>query len=100
MKLEVNEVYTLKMNSGEELITRVLGIDEFNCLILEEPVSVAPGPKGMGLVPSLFTANPKGEYRLNTNSIALFAKTEDAVKDKYIEAITGIKVASKQLVLG
>jgi len=99
MNIELGKVMTLKMNSGEEMITKILSI-EGNYLIVQEPVSIAPGPKGMGLVPSLFTADPKGEYRLNTNSIAMYAPTDDSVKDKYIEATTGIKVPSKKLIMG
>jgi hypothetical protein len=61
---------------------------------------IAPGPQGMGLVPSLFTADPKEEIRLNTNSVSLVSKTDDSVKMKYIEATTGIKVPEKKLILG
>jgi hypothetical protein len=101
MKIEEGQVYTIKLNSGEELITKVTGVDtEHNQLIISEPVSVAPGPQGMGLVPSVFTANPKSEYRLNTSSVALYALTDDTVKDKYTEATTGIQLPEKKLVLG
>ena len=65
-----------------------------------EPVSVAPGPKGMGLVPSLFTANPKALVRLNTTSVSLVADTDDAVRDKYREATTGISVPEKKILVG
>ncbi len=99
MNIKLEEVYTLKLNSGEELIAKVKGI-EGNELIVAEPVSIAPGPQGMGLVPSMFTADPKGEYRLNTNSISIYAVTDASVKNKYVEATTGIKLPEKKLVLG
>jgi hypothetical protein len=54
----------------------------------------------MGLVPSIFTADPKGEFRLNTSSVSIYAETEDAVRMKYLEATTGIKVPDKKLILG
>lgn len=89
------------MNSGEEMIAKVIATPlNAGYLVLEEPVSVAPGPQGMGLVPSLFTADPKGETRLNTNSVAVSAPTDDSVKLKYLEATTGIKVPDKKLILG
>jgi len=96
-----NQVYTFKLNSGEELIARVEK-QEFNAewITISDPVSVAPGPQGMGLVPSLFTADIKREIQLNINSISLYAFAEDAVKMKYIEATTGIKVPDKKLILG
>jgi hypothetical protein len=99
LALENNQVYTFKMASGEEMVSKVKhsGAD---WIILEEPVSIAPGPQGMGLVPSLFTADPKEEIRLNTNSVSLVSKTDDSVKMKYLEATTGIKVPEKKLILG
>lgn len=99
LAIKPNEVHTFKLNSGEELIAKVIQAgSEF--IVIEEPVSIAPGPQGMGLIPSMFTADPKGEFRLNTNSISLFAQTDDSVKMKYLEATTGIKVPDKKLILG
>jgi hypothetical protein len=97
--LEHNQVYTFKMNSGEEMVAKVK-MSGGDWITVEEPVSIAPGPQGMGLVPSLFTADPKEPIRLNTNSVSLVSKTDDSVKMKYIEATTGIKVPEKKLILG
>ena len=97
--MEIGKVYTFKLNSGEELITKVVEITRDN-IIIEEPVSIAPSQQGMGLVPSMFTADPKGKFTLNTNSVSLYAETEDNVRMKYLEATTGIKVPDKKIVLG
>ena len=97
--MEIGKVYTFKLNSGEEMIAKVVNTGEGYAL-LQDPVSVAPGPQGMGLVPSMFTADIKREIQLNINSISLYAYAEDAVKMKYIEATTGIKVPDKKLILG
>ena len=94
-----NQVYTLKMNSGEELIAKVIVSNE-NFILVEEPVSIAPGPQGMGMIPSMFTADPKSEIRINTNNVAIVALTDDSIKMKYIEATTGIKIPEKKLILG
>lgn len=99
LSLEENQVYTFKLASGEEVIAKVIKVEPTN-LVIEEPVSVAQGPQGMGLIPGLFTADPSSEIRLNTNSIALIASTEENVKAKYIEATTGLTVPSKKIVLG
>lgn len=97
--MEIGKVYTFKLNSGEELITKVVEITRDN-IVIEEPVSIAPSQHGMGLVPSMFTADPKGKFTLNTNSVSLYAETEDNVRMKYLEATTGIKVPEKKIVLG
>ena len=97
--IEPNTVYTIKLNSGEELIAKVIQAGgEF--IQIEEPVSIAPTQQGMQMIPSVFTANPKAEFKLNTTSIALYAETDDSVRMKYLEATTGIKVPDKKIVLG
>ena len=97
--LQPNSVYTFKLNSGEELIAKVKQAGG-DFIELEEPVSIAPTQQGMQMIPSVFTAEPKGIFRLNTNSIAIYAETDDSIKMKYLEAMTGIKVPDKKIVLG
>lgn len=99
LTLKQNEVYTFKLNSGEELIAKVMQeADDF--ITVTEPVSIAPGQQGLQMIPSVFTADPKEDFKLNTNSIAIVAQTDDGIKVKYIEATTGIKVPEKKLILG
>lgn len=94
-----NETYSFKLTSGEELIAKVLKTVDDE-LVIHDPVSVAPGPQGVGLVPSMFTADPKTETRLKINSISISALTDPSVKAKYIEATTGLTVPTKKLILG
>ena len=100
MTLEVGKVYTFKLNSGEEVVAKYSSEVTGDYINVTEPVSIAPGPQGMGLVPSLFTADPSQSVTINTNSIAMYSETEDGVKMKYLEATTGISVPSKKLILG
>lgn len=100
MTLEVGKVYTFKLNSGEEVVAKYSSEVVGDYINVTEPVSIAPGPQGMGLVPSLFTADPAQSVTINTNSIAMYAETEDSVKMKYIEATTGIKVPDKKIIMG
>ena len=99
VSLTLNTVYTLKLNSGEELIAKVTDSGS-DFITIEEPVSIAPTQQGMQMIPSIFTADPKGEFKLNTSSIAIYATTDDSVRMKYLEATTGIKVPDKKIVLG
>jgi hypothetical protein len=99
MTLEVGKVVTFKLNSGEELIAKVAAVDAA-WIKITDPVSVAPGPKGMGLVPSLFTGNPDQTVTINTNSIAMYVETDDTVRGKYTEATTGIQVPDKKIIMG
>lgn len=101
IELDINRVYTFKLNSGEEMIAKVTDHSSISAwIVIEDPVSVAPGPQGLGLVPSMFTADIKTPIRLNVASVAFYALTEDSVRMKYIEATTGIQVPEKKLILG
>jgi hypothetical protein len=103
MNIELNtgKVYTFKLNSGEEMIAKVTDhSSNSNWIEIQDPVSVAPGPQGLGLVPSMFTGDIKTSIRLNISSVAFYALTEDGVRMKYIEATTGIQVPEKKLILG
>ena len=99
MNINVGEVYTFKLTSGEEVVARVTAVED-QYVLLHDPVSVAPGPQGLGLIASLFTANPKAETRLNTNSVTIHALTDESVKSKYIEATTGLVVPDKKIIMG
>lgn len=98
--VETGKVYTFKLSSGEELVAKVKSLPIQGSIEIETPVSVAPGPQGLGLVPSMFTADADATARLNINSISIYALTDDSVKMKYIEATTGIQVPEKKLILG
>ena len=99
MTIKVGEVYTFKLTSGEEVVAKVTAIEDSNVL-LHDPVSVAPGPQGLGLMQSLFTADPKDPARLNINNVTIFALTDSSVKAKYIEATTGLVVPDKKIIMG
>lgn len=97
--MQTGQVYTFKLNSGEEVIAKVVNVKD-NYVDVETPVSVAPGPQGMGLIQSLFTADPDQQIQINMNCVAIHALTDDGVKMKYIEATTGIKVPDKKIIMG
>lgn len=100
MTLEVGKIYTFKFNSGEEMIAKVSSELTGNYISITDPLSVAPNNKGMGLIPSLFTSDPSQSVTININSIAMYCESEDSIKNKYIEATTGIQVPDKKIILG
>jgi hypothetical protein len=101
MTFTVGKVYTFKLNSGEEVVAKVTAAPHQATYIeVSEPVSIAPSPQGMGLVPSMFTADPSLPVTINTSCVSMYALTEDSVNMKYLEATTGIKVPDKKIIMG
>jgi hypothetical protein len=99
MTIKVGETYTFKLTSGEEVLGKVLEVQD-HYISLKDPVSVAPGPQGLGLMQSMFTADPKDPARLNINNVTIYALTDESVKAKYIEATTGLVVPDKKIIMG
>lgn len=97
--LQLNTVNTFKLSSGEELVAKVISIDG-DMIQLEEPLSIAPTPKGMQLLPSIFTGDEDSLVTLNLGLVVMTCPTAIGVKDKYLEATTGIQVPDKKLILG
>jgi hypothetical protein len=97
--LQVDEIYTFVLNSGVEMVAKVMAVNDTNILV-SDPVSVMPSQGGVGLMPSLFTGKMHSNLTLNTNSVTLVGDTDESVKTKYIEATTGIKVPDKKMILG
>lgn len=99
MQFTQGSVYTLKLNSGEELVARVFDFTP-STVIIDMPLSVAPGPQGMGLVPGLFTADQDSKVTININSISMSAPTNSTIEAKYLEATTGLTVPDKKIIMG
>lgn len=101
MKIDLNtdEIYTLKLTSGEELVARILSFSD-HWIRVSNPLSVAPGPQGMALMPAMFTQESRAEPEINIATVTMFAVTDSAVRSKYLEATTGLRVPDKKLVLG
>jgi hypothetical protein len=97
--VKTDEVYTFKLTSGEELVGKVTALNS-EWITVSNPVSIAPGPQGMGLVPAMFTADPDSKTQININNVTMYAITDESVKSRYIEATTGIRIPEKKIVMG
>ena len=99
MTPKINEIYTFKLNSGEEIVARMTAQDADGCMI-EHPILCALSPQGLQLMPALFSANMDKTVRLNNHSWAMIADTRDDIRNSWIQATTGIAPVSKQIITG
>jgi len=98
MQLENNKVYTFKLNSGEELMGKLLSATDEH-YIIDSPLSTAPTQQGLQLVPALFTSELNVEVNLYKKSVAIIGEPRVDVADAYRESTTGIKVPDKQILI-
>lgn len=99
MNIKKDEVYTFKIANGDEIVGKVKEFND-NSIVLHQPLTVVPGPKGIQLMPSLFTTELDADITVNRNNIAMIANSSQAVSDSYLEATTGIKPVRNSLLMG
>jgi hypothetical protein len=99
MKLETNSIYTFKINTGEELIARIVEIAPDH-MIIEHPILTVISQQGLQMMPGLFSADLGQNVRLNNASWAMIAETRQDVRDSWIQATTGIAPVRKQIITG
>lgn len=99
MNLEPQEIYSFKLTTGEEVVARVISI-ESDHITIQHPILTVISPQGLQMMPGLFSANLEHEVKLNKMSWVLIAQCREDVRNSWIEATTGIKPVTKQIITG
>ena len=98
MNIELDQVYTFKLTNADELVAKIVGIAD-NSYIVSQPLSAVPTEKGIQLVFTVFTGNPKENTTINKTAVAMICQTREEVCDHYLEATTGIKAVRKPSII-
>lgn len=87
------KVYTLKLISGEEIVTRFeygAGSDTHD--VIKKPMLLAMGPQGFGMMPWCLSADENRNIQLLKSAIVAITETSDMVAKQYLKQVTGIQV--------
>lgn len=84
-------VITLKLTSGEELVARFQE-KTLTGYQVSKPMVLTMGPKGVGLMPYLITANMEEDIEISAAVVAVAVATDRDPSDQYIQSTTGIKM--------
>lgn len=90
--LSSGSVISLKLTSGEEIIARFVEKTATGYRVLR-PMVLTMGPKGVGLMPYLITANMENELEIFNSAITVITETDKEPSDQYIQNTTGIRMA-------
>ena len=100
MKVELDEVYTMKIANGDEMVTKITAEDDTTYTVLR-PLTVVPGREGIQMIFALFTADPEKSVTINKSQVSVIAPSRSEVCDSYLEATTGIKpVRNSKILMG
>ena len=96
--IQKDQVYTFKLTNADEIVAKVIEITE-DGYILSQPLSAVPTEKGLQLIYTVFTGNPKENATINKTAVAMICQTREEVTDHYLEATTGIKTVRNSKIL-
>ena len=100
MIVEKDKVYTFKLTNADEIVGKIVDITD-ESYIVAQPLSAVPTEKGIQLIFTVFTGNPKENATINKTAIAMICQTREEVGDHYLEATTGIKpVRNSKILMG
>ena len=99
MIVEINKVYTFKLTNADEIVGKVVDISDVTCYIVAQPLSAVPTEKGIQLIYTMFTGDPKENVRINKTAVAMICHTREEVGDHYLEATTGLKPVRKPSII-
>lgn len=88
----VGEVVTLRLNTGEEIIGKLVEDSSTNVSI-SKPMVLSMGQQGLGMMPFVFTVNPDKNIKISRSSVMMMEATDKQFADQYIQSTTGIKLA-------
>lgn len=88
--MAINDVVTLKMVGGDEVVGKLLDERTGDYVELGKPLVVMMSQQGFGLAPYILTAGPDASARLDRSHIISIVKTFDAVAKQYIKQTTGL----------
>lgn len=99
MNLSINNIYTFKLASGEELVAKITAINPDHVMI-QHPILTIVSPQGLQMMPGLFSADLSHDVLLNKSCWVFIAEPRQDVRDSWIEATTGIKPVTKKIITG
>ena len=90
--VKVNDVVTVKMVGGDEVVGKLLDAYTETYVELSKPLVVMMGQQGFGLAPYILTAGPDASAKLDRKHVIAIVKTLDSVAKQYIKQTTNILV--------
>jgi hypothetical protein len=90
--MKLNDVVTVKMVGGDEVIGKLTDERTDNYIELSKPLMVMMAQQGFGLVPYVLTAGPDAAIVLDRRHVIAIVKTFDQVAKQYIKQTSNILV--------
>lgn len=88
---KTNDVISIKLSSGEELIARFESETE-TALKVTKPMSLVMSQQGLGMSNFMFTVAQDTKIEINKANVLTVAKTSKEVASDYLQKTTGVSM--------
>jgi hypothetical protein len=88
--IKTNDIVSLKLISGEELIGSYQGEDDTHYSV-DKPVCLVPVEKGMSFAPFMMTSQAK-RFKVNRNTVVALSPTAEELAKNYTQQTTDIQL--------
>lgn len=83
------DIAVFKVVNGDEIVAEIVSVED-DAYTIRRPQTVVPSQKGMGLMPSLFTARDDHNIQLNKRNVILTAPAVDEMARHYKQTVSGL----------
>jgi hypothetical protein len=89
---KLNDVVTIKMIGGDEIVGRLNDERMDDYIELNKPHIVMMAQQGFGLMPYILTAGPDVKAKIDRRHVITIVKTLDQVAKQYMKQSTGLEI--------
>ena len=100
-----NDIATLKLVNGDELVAKIVSIDQHSNITITKPLSVniSMDPQtqrvGIQMIPTwLLTGDPAAHVTISKQHIITYTLANDAARSNYIKNTSGLEIPTSGLV--
>ena len=76
MNIELDRVYTFKLTNADEVVAKVVAVTD-DAYEVAQPLSAVPTEKGLQLIYTVFTGNPKENATINKTCLLYTSDAAD-----------------------
>ena len=88
--MKLNDVVTVKMVGGDEVVGKLVDERTDEHIELSKPLVVMMSQQGFGLAPFILTAGPDCTAKIDRRHVVTVVKTLKEVASQYIKQTTGL----------
>lgn len=96
--IEVPYVRIFKLQTGEEIITKVVGVGNVNYLI-EKPLQMVMGAGGLQFAPFMMMVEKDSKFPLRVDAVIADGPPEPSLESQYESITTGIALPKKSAII-